>query len=269
MAVITDSFTDTNGTLLQAHVGPTGETWTSTPVFFSDGDLDIQSNQAQLAATNTAQRSFYRWNLSDQVSSSTVSLVFTFSNTVGARPFLSLSQRGGAANSSVSLERLIAASGQPEGTWNMMLGSGGSTPLSGYNDGLPHTLALETSTAGVLKAYIDGVLKGTNTPGGLSDRGTIRLQLGLTGSIGAPKCDSISVDVTTFAAALAPNIRLGPLTSVITKARALAGLPGDVFWHLTGLHRITQGTPSSQGGSSGGTTPPITGQLWPRGQKSG
>jgi hypothetical protein len=223
MAVITDSFTDTNGTLLQSHVGPTGETWTSTPVFFSDGDLDIQSNQVQIAASNTALRSFYRWNLSDQVSSSTVSLVFTFSNTVGARPFLSLSQRGGAPNSSVSLERLVAASGQPEGTWNLVLGNGGGTPLSGYNDGLPHTLALETSTAGVLKAYIDGVLKGTNTPGGLSDRGTIRVQLGQTGATGgSPTLDSISVDVTTFAAALAPNIRLGPLTSVITRARSLS-----------------------------------------------
>jgi hypothetical protein len=268
MAVITDSFTDTNGTLLQAHVGGTGETWTKTPFFSSDGDADIQSNHVELDASNTALQSNYRWNLSDQVSEASLTLTFTFSNTTGARPFVALSQRGGVTNSYVTLERLVG--GANEGKWNLTLGSNFGTAYSGYDDGLPHTLKLEQTTAGVLKAYIDGVLKQTNTPGGLSDRGTVRFRFGATGSTGgSPQFDTISIDVTTFAAGLAPTVTLGPLTSVITRARTLGAITADAFLFLTGPHHNSQGTPSTQGGSSGGTPPPITGQLWPRGQKSG
>lgn len=267
MSVVTDNFTDTDGVLLQAHTSPGGETWTSVPIG-ADGNFEILTNQITMSAANAGLESRYRWNLADQVSDVALSLVFTFSSTTGTRHFARISSRGNALNSAVSIERLVG--GADEGKFNLVLGNNFGTKLSGYDDGLPHTLKLNTTTPGVLTAYIDGVLKDTCTPGGLSSIGTVFMQIGQTGTTGgSPLFDSISVNVTMWAAGLVPNNVLGPLTNVITRVRTYIPIRAAEFWKLTGPHRIKEDYPSTHGGTSGGSSPPIEGQLWPRGQKSG
>lgn len=190
MAVKTDNFTDTNGVLLDAHVADTGETW-SNIASLGDGPADIQSNQVQLAASNTGLQSRYRLNA--VVGESSVTTIFTFSSTTGSRPFLAISLRDGAVNSFAQLERLVG--GANEGKWNLSVGSGSTTALSGFDDGLPHTLKLTMTAAGVLRVYLDTVLKDTNTPGGLAATGNVVLRFGQTGSTGAsPKFNSLVVD---------------------------------------------------------------------------
>jgi hypothetical protein len=265
MAAITDAFTDTNGTDLAAHVSPGGQTWTNRNV----AALTIQSNHVESGA-GSATSAVYEWNIGALSSNITWSMDYVMPLASPNDFFFSLTLRGTSGAGPV-FGGYVCIIGRTAGVLRIQINEDAGPISSVVNipsldDGLTHTLTF-TAQGGLLQAYIDGVVKVKAYSITYPAQGETRINVRNALTTGMPagfKLDTASIDV-----AAAQPLSLNLFTNVITRARTLKAPMTPEFIALKGPHRITFGTPSTQGGSSGGTPPPITGQLWPRGQKSG
>jgi hypothetical protein len=265
MAAITDAFTDTNGTLLESHVSPGGQTWSNRNV----AALTIQSNHVESGA-GSATSAVYEWNIGALSSNITWSMDYVMPLASPNDFFFSLTLRGTSGAGPV-FGGYVCIIGRTAGVLRIQINED-SGPISSVvnipslDDGLTHTLTF-TAQGGLLRAYIDGVLKVTAYSITYPAQGETRINVRNALTTGMPagfKLDAASLDVA------APQpISFNIFTNVISRARTLGAKTVAPFLFLTGPHHNSFGTPNTQGGSSGGTPPPVTGQLWPRGQKSG
>jgi hypothetical protein len=113
--------------------------------------------------------------------------------------------------------------------------------------------------------YIDGVKKLTAysaTYAGAQGQTRINVRNGLAGMPAGFYLDNASIDV----APAQPLVHIASLVSP-RLSRNMVPIPPTVMAFLIARHRPVPGALSL--GGTGGSAPPIEGQLWPRGQKSG
>lgn len=260
---ITDNFTDTNGTDLASHVSPGGQTWTNKN---SPTTATIQSNRVN-SGSGVSTSAVYEWNIGALSADLTFSMDYVMPLTSPDDFFFSLTLRGSGSSGS-GFQGDIAIIGRTAGALQLKINEDASNLanvlIPTVDDGLVHTLTL-TVQGGLLRAYIDGVLKlkaysatYENTQG----QTRINIRNASTGMPAGFYLDNASVDV-----APPQPLTLAPLVSAARFIHSMVPVPPTEFVFLTARHRPIPGALSLGGG--GGTPPPIEGQLWPRGQKSG
>lgn len=263
MSAITDAFTDPNGTLLESHVSPGGQTWSNRNV----AALSIQSNHVESGA-GVSSSAVYEWNIGAVGNNLTWSFDYLMPLTSPDDFFFSLTLRG-TSSAGPTFGGYPFIIGRNVGALFLKINDDASNLTSvnipEVDDGAAHTLTV-TAQGGLLRAYIDGVLKATaySVTHPLQGETRINVRNASTGMPAGFKLDTASLDV-----AAAQPLILAPLTPVATLHRDSNAVQSEVFRSLLGPHTPRPGLPSIEGGSGGGTSPPITGQLWPRGQKSG
>lgn len=259
---ITDNFTDTNGTDLASHVSPGGQTWSSS----GSSALTISSNK--VVAPNVSNlNSIYEWIIGAVGANLTFSIDFTFpvyNSLLSPSFFFSVTFRGAHPSGYTGVLALVTRSG----TDLALQINEDATPLAtvianDIDDGLTHTLTF-TAQGNVFRLYVDGVKRLTAYSITYPAQGQTRLNVHGNSS-GVPAgftLDNASLDV------LSPQpLTLAPLVSAARFIHNMVPVPPTEFVFLTARHRPVPGALSLGGG--GGTPPPIEGQLWPRGQKSG
>jgi hypothetical protein len=263
MAAITDAFTDTNGTDLAAHVSPGGQTWTNRNVTL----LRIQSNHVESVA-GASTSAIYEWNIGALSKDLTASIDYAMPLASPDDFFFSLTIRGTSAAGPTFGGGPIAIVGRTGGALQLKLNED-AAPLATVlipevDDGLVHTLTV-TAQGGLLRVYIDAVKKLTAysaTYSGAQGQTRINVRNGLAGMPAGFYLDNASID-----AAPAQPLTLASLVSAATFSRNMVPIPPTVMAFLIARHRPVPGALSL--GGTGGSAPPIEGQLWPRGQKSG
>lgn len=263
MAAITDAFTDTNGTLLEAHVSPGGQTYTNRNAIA----LHIQSNHIE-SGVGASTSAVYEWNIGTLSDDLTWSMDYKMPLASPDDFFFSLTLRGTSA-AGPTFAGFIAIVGRASGVLQLKInvdaGNVANVLVPEVDDGLTHTLTFKAQGA-LLRLYVDGVLKLSAYNITHPTQGETRINV-RNGAAGVPAgflLDASSIDV-----APPQPLSLNSFSDLITQVRTYTPILADVFYRLTGPHRIREGAPTAQGSTGGGTPPPITGQLWPRGQKTG
>lgn len=259
---ITDSLTDINGTLLEAHTSPGGQTWTNMNVF----TLGISSNKISLhgSANNSA---VYRWNVGAISSDITFSVLYLMPLASPNDFFFSLTVRGSSTGGASPFFGYIGLVSRVAGVLTLSINRDGgalvTTSAASIDDGAAHILTL-TCQGGLLTLYVDGVkkLQTYDINYGAQGESRINVRNSATGLPAGFFLDDVSID-----AAASQPLSLASLVSTAVLHRNTVPIPPTVFAFLTARHRPIAGALSL--GGTGGTAPPIEGQLWPRGQKSG
>jgi hypothetical protein len=265
MAAITDAFADTNGTDLASHVSPGGQTWSN--LNGPGNNLLIGSNSIN-TLSGADVSAVYGWNLPAISADLTFSIDYVMPLTSPNEFFFSITLRG-SGSSGTGFKGDLALIGRTAGVLHLQINEDASAlatlDIPALDDGLVHTLTL-TVRGGLLQAYIDGVLKLKAYSATYElTQGQTRINVRNTHAGSVPSgfyLDNASVD-----SAPPQPLTLAPLVSVASPNRRMVPIPPTVMVFLTARHRPVPGALSL--GGTGGSAPPIEGQLWPRGQKSG
>lgn len=232
----TDTFTDTNGTTLGAHVSG-GVTWTKTN---GSGSITIQTNELQNPASSTAH--LYVWNQPADVDVVDATINFNASNTTNSRR-MGIVLRGNIANAACYFV-VVGNSNQSSLTILRSDAAGSFTSLAldlaaVANDTNPHILRA-TIVGSTINAYIDGVLKLTATDATIASG---LPGVGMSGSVtGVGRIQDLTVttaDLTEITLAGVPRAIIGWRGSDGNQTVAM-GTNTKLYAHLEGsLHDIT------------------------------
>jgi hypothetical protein len=156
-AVVTDSFSGTDGTLLQAHVGETGASWSQNPAFpqFS-GQAHLSGNRVYAAAGSLYTASGVPPSADYDVWAD----LYVKSN-VGSTGIVARAD-GDPANSGDTDAEYVARYDQPTGSWQLLRCMGVCELLGSYAQALTvgQTYTLHLALRGTaLKLYVDSVLR--------------------------------------------------------------------------------------------------------------
>lgn len=262
---ITDNFTDTSGTNLESHVSPGGQTWTrssSAP----NGSLSLASNKIDTYGVVDGS-AIYEWNVGAISTDVTFSIDYVMPLASPNEFFFSLTLRGGGS-SGAGFTGYVGIVSRVGGVLTLAINRDGaglvSLAVPSLDDGAVHTLTL-TARGTQLALFVDGVRKLVTNDINYTAQGQSRINVRNTHAGTIPSgfyLDNASID-----AASPQPLTVATTLAVTALSRRMVPIPPTVAAFLTARHRPIPGALSL--GGTGGSAPPIEGQLWPRGQKSG
>jgi hypothetical protein len=186
-AVVTDSFTGTDGTLLQGHVGETGATWTKHPNY--PADLTLLTNRVW-----GPQWGMYLASGIPSGAEYDVSATLTVKSNAGAIGVVGRAAASGT--DSLYLARYNAATG----AWELVSCTSACTVLSSFAQtltvGQTYALKLEIRNA-QKKLYVDGVQRASSIDNGITAVGRAGIRQGPADSTTTTgyHLDNFSVDM--------------------------------------------------------------------------
>lgn len=204
MAAITDNYTDTAATLLEAHVSPGGQTWTklsSAP----NGSLSLGANKIDTASV-VGGNPIYRWNVGAISNNITFSHDYVLPIGTPDDFYFSLTVRGASSSGFTGYVGIVS---RLSGNLRLAINRDGAGLISGafpaIDDGLVHTLTLVASGA-TLQLFVDGVkkLEATDPNYTLQGESRINVHTGIAGLPAGFYLDNASIDVGPAPAAPPP-----------------------------------------------------------------
>jgi hypothetical protein len=276
MATVSDAFTDTNGTNLGSHSPDGGtHTWTYQPL--PGYAVTIESNEIQSVHTTAGEYSLSGTEFATD-SVSYIEWRRTGAPAAGTEGLIELSARIGGWNFSGVRQGGYTARLELFGTTPRVLIKWNTTDGSGFPSETLATTALPTSLLDLathsfafevhgttLRVFIDGARAlSVADPRETSGKITIAMTGNSEGS-GATNLKGNNFNVADSGFTSSLTAATSAALSVLS--RHMVPVPPTVFAFLTARHRPVPGALSL--GGTGGSAPPIEGQLWPRGQKSG